>query len=377
MSARRIRGAWWVDFRDAGTRYRKRSPVNSKPGATEYEILLRLRLARGERITADPVGPASTDPNETFASFSARWFETYAVPVNKPSELKAKRRILAKHLVPAFGKHALSAIGAHAIATYKADARTLGLHPKTVNNHLAVLGKCLRTAEEWGCLPRAPRIKLLPAPPPELDFLAPEESARLLADRAEPLWSDMALVGVRAGLRLGELLALERRDIDIKRRMLTVARSYVNGILGTPKNNRARHIPMTAELCEVFARGTGSGLLFGRSDGRPQSAGNAKNAMNRICRRVGLRHIGWHVLRHTFASDLVAAGVRLPAVQQLLGHASITTTMRYAHLAPSALRGAIDALEDFSVNALEAEIWAQVGNTAAQVPPNAPERQLA
>ncbi|MCC7537095.1 MAG: tyrosine-type recombinase/integrase [Deltaproteobacteria bacterium] len=71
----------------------------------------------------------------------------------------------------------------------------------------------------------------------------------------------------------------------------------------------------------------------------PQDAGGITS------RAAGLAPVGWHTLRHTFASRLVAAGVPIRAVQDLLGHASIQMTMRYAHLGPQELRGAIDVLE--------------------------------
>ncbi len=64
-----------------------------------------------------------------------------------------------------------------------------------------------------------------------------------------------------------------------------------------------------------------------------------------ICKRAGIRRIGWHVLRHTFASWLCADGVPIVVVKALLGHASIEMTMRYAHLAPSSLRSAIDVFD--------------------------------
>ena len=66
--------------------------------------------------------------------------------------------------------------------------------------------------------------------------------------------------------------------------------------------------------------------------------------LKELCAKVGLRKIGWHTLRHTFASHLAMSGTPLNVVQTLLGHSSITTTMRYAHLAPSTLRTAIDQL---------------------------------
>ena len=63
-----------------------------------------------------------------------------------------------------------------------------------------------------------------------------------------------------------------------------------------------------------------------------------KGLPRRACRKAGLRQIGWHVLRHTFASHLVMRGAAMKVVQELLGHATIEMTMRYAHLSPDVPR---------------------------------------
>ena len=76
--------------------------------------------------------------------------------------------------------------------------------------------------------------------------------------------------------------------------------------------------------------------------------GKCKHPIWSACRRAGLRQIGWHVLRHTFASHLVMKGAPLKAVQELLGHATIEMTMRYAHLSPSVRRDAVKLLDDRS-----------------------------
>ena len=73
--------------------------------------------------------------------------------------------------------------------------------------------------------------------------------------------------------------------------------------------------------------------------------GDCKHPLWRASKRADLRRVGWHVLRHTFASHLVMRGVALKAVQELLGHASIEMTMRYAHLSPDVRRDAVQVLD--------------------------------
>ncbi|WP_244238042.1 tyrosine-type recombinase/integrase [Corallococcus terminator] len=70
-----------------------------------------------------------------------------------------------------------------------------------------------------------------------------------------------------------------------------------------------------------------------------------QNAILRTSKRAGLQPIGWHALRHTFASHLVMRGVSLKAVQELLGHALMEMTMRYAHLSPDVKKDVVKVLE--------------------------------
>jgi len=120
----------------------------------------------------------------------------------------------------------------------------------------------------------------------------------------------------------------------------------VKGIEKAPKNNRTRHIPMSAELAECLrsAKRTGD-YVFGRPNGEPRSRGYAWVRLKKAFDRAGLERMGWHALRHTFASQLVMEGVSPRAVQELLGHSTLQMTMRYAHLSPSSLRDAVMRLQ--------------------------------
>jgi site-specific recombinase XerD len=77
-----------------------------------------------------------------------------------------------------------------------------------------------------------------------------------------------------------------------------------------------------------------SGLVFPSRRGTRRREHKCDVGLRRCAERAGLKPLGWHVLRHTYASHLVMAGVPLPVVQQLLGHTDIRLTLRDAHLSP-------------------------------------------
>ena len=135
--------SWWIDFRFNHTRYRKRSPENSRTGALAYEAVLRQKLARGESIEK------TTHATEhVFERFAWKWFEEYVKANNKYSEQRTKKYIISASLVPFFGKIPVAEITARHIEQYKAQMVRNGVTNKTIKNRLTVLNKCLRTAYE-------------------------------------------------------------------------------------------------------------------------------------------------------------------------------------------------------------------------------------
>lgn len=341
MAVRIIKGSWWVDFRADHTRYRKRSPENSRAAAKEYEAVLRRKLARGEPID----GVAQKDT--LFEEFAWQWFETYAVS-NKFSEQRAKKSILALSLVPFFGKLPVRKITTHQIEQFKARLVKQGYAPQTVRNRLTVLYKCLGCAREWLQLESpVPKVKWPKCPSPRTDFLSAEE-CDLLLKHAEGVMYEIILTALRTGMRQGELKGLQWSSIDWQNRSVTVRHSYDDArrMLDTPKSNRDRHIPLDTDVYEMlFKRKQSTGYVFVDMDNnKPFNSPRLNNRLAKMCGKAGLRRITAHTLRHTFASQLAMKGIPLNLVQALLGHASITTTMRYSHFAPSSLRSAIEML---------------------------------
>jgi integrase len=359
MAVRKIKSSWWVDLRADYKRYRIRSPENTKAGAEAYEATLRQKLARGE-----PIGKAvlSSQEGQTFGQFAPNWLERYVQSNNKYSERRAKKYILRSYLVPFFGRTPIAQITTQHIEQYKAQVAKK-IANKTTNNHLSVLKKCLDTAYDWlGLAGTPPKITWLKSAPPKTDYLTQDESD-LLLESAEGVMYEMLLAALRTGMRQGELKGLQWSSIDWENRHLTVRHSRCDYTkeLGSTKSNRERHIPMAPDLYETLhKRRKENGYVFLDADKHPFDEQRLRLRLANVCKKAGLRHIGWHTLRHTFASQLVMSGASLPVVQSLMGHSTITMTMRYTHLAPSTLRSAIDQLA--SKQAIGRSFGQPVGN---------------
>lgn len=310
----------------------------------EWERQLRSELL--EEWQRDKHGINDARKEMTFTEYAKEFMTVYVAVNNKRSEQETKQRILDNHLVPFFGPTRLFDVRVRQIERFKAKQLEAKLKPKTINNQLAVLSRMLNCAVEWEYLEAAPRVKWLKAPKPEMTFLEFDEAERLVQAAEHGLERLLILTALNTGLRIGELLALRWDDVDFERRQIHVRRSYIRGHVDTPKSGRDRVVPMTADIFASLRsyRHLCGPLAFCNTDGSYLTDNQTKH-LYRACRKAFLDEFGWHVLRHSFASHLVMRGAPLKAVQELLGHATIDMTMRYAHLSPAAKNEAISLLD--------------------------------
>lgn len=140
-------------------------------------------------------------------------------------------------------------------------------------------------------------------------------------------------------MRRKEILSLEwERHIDLKHGFI---------LLDETKNGERREIPITQTLRETLqslVRGISSPYVF--IDESVKRYKDMKRSFHSACRRAGIKDFRFHDLRHTFASQLVMAGIDLTTVSRLLGHKSLTMTLRYSHLAPSHMTKALEILDE-------------------------------
>jgi integrase len=144
----------------------------------------------------------------------------------------------------------------------------------------------------------------------------------------------VVLLALNTGLRRGELLSLQWSDVDLEAKVITIQARNA-------KNGRQRHIPINAEALSVLTRwaqqSDGQGVVFEPND--------IKKGWGALLQEAKVSNFRFHDLRHDFASKLVRKGVDLNTVRELLGHADITMTLRYAHLQPDGLAAAVAKLD--------------------------------
>jgi len=285
----------------------------------------------------------------TLEQFSSRFLDGHArANRQKPSGIAAKDSIIRVHLIPLLGSKKLDTVSTEDVQSVK--KQLAGRKSKTVNNVLTVLNMMLKKAVEWGVLERMPcTIRLLPIPKSSAAFHDFEAYERLVGAARELGWRAelIVLLGGEAGLRLGEITALEWRDVDLDKRQLCVERSEWRGHVTAPKGGRLRFVPLTVRLAASLRqhRHLRSARVLCEDDGAALTPKMVADYVRRSAKRAHLKHEGVHVLRHSFCSHLAMRGAPAKAIQELAGHQELGTTQRYMHLSPAALDRAIRLLD--------------------------------
>jgi integrase len=349
------RGGWEVDIRlrlPNGLKHRERRVVthSSKSAAKRWGLDRERHLLQH--------GPAELQKEvPTFAEFKETFLDFAKTEREKPSTIAAKESIVRCHLIPVLGDVRLDAITPKHVHAIKKSLD--GRKPKTVNNVLVALKAIIRVAINLGTLKESPcRVSLLEVPKREMAFYSQEEFERVVAaaDSAEARL--VVLLGGEAGLRCGEIIALEWTDIDFHSRQMSVARSEWEGEVTATKGGRVRYVGLTDRLAgelKAYRHLRGPRVLL-RADGTAMTQKAIAYLAGRSSKRAGVNKHGVHILRHTFCSRLAMKNAPMKAIQELAGHADLGTTMRYMHLSPASRDGAIRLLE--RGNSGEAEILA-------------------
>jgi site-specific recombinase XerD len=255
----------------------------------------------------------------------------------------------------AFSGRTLNQITTGDIERYQAQRRK-AVSPATVNREVKFLKRVFNVAMKDKLVTENPTdgVTLYKENNERTRFLKCEEEIRL-KDEIHPDYWPLVLFAINTGLRQAEQFKLRWENVSFTTGLITIPRSKNGKLRRVPMNETVRSIlrelPSRGRSDLVFPskaiehkNGTHAGKVVGG-----ETPLDARNFVHRVfqpaLKRAEITDLHWHDLRHTFASRLVMKGVDIRTVQVLMGHASITMTMRYAHLSPSHELDAVRSLD--------------------------------
>lgn len=366
--------AGWIEsrvLRDGTIRYRACSR-----DAAGRRTVKAFKLKRDAQAYLDSLGHVAdlADPTLPARFLGKMWLDAYAADLThrvrlgdvSPSTAAAYRSVLKRHLRPWLDGLRVDKLTPAAVARWardlseRLDAGTLA--PKTYNHVLGLFSAVCGFAVQrrWMRVSLADGLRRARVPRLERAILTTAQQRALLAAAPTPRLALVLRVALYAGLRRGELCGLQWGDLEAgPDARLTIARTVVGTVVRPPKTATSRRvIDVPASLVTAWQternrkepngteRNRTGWVLPSESDpSRPMHPDMLQAAVLPIFTKVGLPP-SLHLLRHTYASLLIAQGEPAKYVSAQLGHASIQITLdTYGHLFADARRAAMDRLE--------------------------------
>jgi len=326
MSVTKRGQSWQAYITVNGERIRKN--FDSKVDAEAWEHLVRHSMKLGKPIPElNKFDNSYTLEEATDRTYKMHW---------AGGKSEAKQILIMKELINYFGKHMpVSDITTSVIDDFIMEQKSKGRANGTINRKLAALSKILRFAHEHGKLENMPVFHRQKEGKNRIRWINQDEELMIMKTLEQ--WGQIDIleafiVSVDTGIRYSELLNIRTKDI-IK-----------DGLyIGESKNEQPRLVPLTKRSREVL-------LMRSKNLEPNQRVFDFKynwhrSIWERAKNHLGLDDVVWHTLRHTTCSRLVQGGLPLPHVKDWMGHKTIITTMRYAHLAPIHLTEGLTILE--------------------------------
>lgn len=359
-----------------GKQIRKSMTWDPAPGMTKKQIekeLDRQAVLFEEKVKSG----TAADSSMKLATFAELWMEQHCKKQLAPKSIVENEKLL-RRVVAALGHLRMDKIKPLHIQQFYDNLAEVCVNEKTggrlsnstIMHYHRLLSSMFNRAVLWGIIPASP----LKVQPPKVEqkeaaHLDEDQAAALLgALEDEPIqYRTMIDLLLYTGLRKGELLGLEWRDIDFDKGLMQILRSsqYIPGtgiITKGPKNKKSQRtikcspsvvnmlkeyrVWQTEQRLAVGDRWEDCGRLFTTWDGHPMHPDTLPRWFDKFLKRHDLPDINIHGLRHTCASLMIASHVDLRTVSRRLGHAQVSTTGNiYAHQIQSADEAAAGAIE--------------------------------
>jgi integrase len=310
-----------------GKRRSKKTPARNMREAREY--LSHFQSERSYLKT-----PTLLMKDIYFSEFSKEYLE-FAETRKHEVTLKSDRSSI-KIMNVEIGDLTLKEISISVIQKLQTKWSHEGKANKTINNRTVLLSSMLNYAVGQQYIPAVPRAKQL-----KTDLIRPKyysiEEVKTILENVEGQLRDIIVVLLNTGLRANELRNLRLEDIDLKNQLVRIEKS---------KSHKFRTVPINNDLSVLLthykkSKTRNQVYLFETIEGKPRN--DYYHSFKRLLNRLKIKG-DVHQFRHTFATWLMERNANLYEVQHLLGHASVQTTQRYAHIQQKNLFNAVNLL---------------------------------
>jgi integrase len=367
----RKKGAKWYVLVNYHGR-RKAKCVGSRATAEQVKRLLEAKLALGDLSVLN----AEDDKKPSFNTYADGWMKDYARIECKTSTANGYEGVLSQYLRPMFGKKLINEIKRDDIKALINQLISQELSRNTIRNALCVVRGLFNYAVEEGLIESNPAARLgrftrsAKSTDTKGTALTSKEVQQFLkaAEEICPNYHPLFLMALRAGLRRGELVALQWGDVQLgaddlsSDRFILVQHNYVRREYTTTKSKKARRVDLSRDLRRSLLELRDKRLLAAYLEGKNDISGDLvfqtaqgtivdpDNLYHRfflpVLAKAGIRRIRLHDLRHTFGSLLLQNGASIVYVKEQMGHSSIQVTIDiYGHLIPGANLSFVDRLD--------------------------------
>lgn len=335
---------WWISIYHNGKRYRFSTKTNNKKKAEEInaKVLTRLNNPTTSKIKTQPQHELH-ELSESDITYK-EYYENHYLPWcrKRQAYYESMKKYFLNVLPEWFKNLRLNHLNLKEVELLQSFFLEKNYKVATCNRYLKIFKASMTKAYEWNLisewrLKEIRKVKSLKGETKRLRYLSKEEIQNLLSNCDRHLYP-IVFTALHTGMRKGEILSLKWSQVDMKNGLILVDKT---------KNFDRREIPMNESLKKLFRqlyRRLDTDYIFVNPDTGKRYY-DLKKSFTTACRKAGIRDFHFHDLRHTFASHLVMSGADLKTVQELLGHKSLSMTLRYAHLSQAHKREAVKALE--------------------------------
>jgi integrase len=301
------------------------------------------RLRRLVDSGADPRGDHEESRDAPTVGELLDRFEVEYMVRKRPNTIRTYRGMIAKHIRPHFGKFTkVSEVEFADVDKLHREVTASGSR-YAANRCIALCSRIFSTAIRWKMRPDNSN----PAKGIERNgeqkrkrYLSGDELARLtaaLAETPDKQFTAIVMLLVLTGARRSEVFGMRWSDL-----VLTKNAGVWTKLGSTTKQKTDHVVPLSEPACQLLAAIERRSEYVFPGDGAGGHVIDIKKSWAALCQRAGIKKLRLHDLRHSFASQLVSSGASLELIGAMLGHASPTTTARYAHLYDSVQREAAE-----------------------------------